>query len=358
MRSWIAHGQSVASRMIMVEALMRVDPNWWNGLVGSSPHGTIYQTTHWAKYFRLYYRARPYFLAAREGADVLGLLLLFHMGRFPDRDAARPWLDHFKRPINALLRVFRWFNGPVVLDPARNAEVMAALLRKVDELANRDRVFSLEYGGLPIEHHGNDKAIAEAAGFGVVEWGTFVVDLAAPIETLWARMMASAARSSVKRAVKLGLRAYDATHDPVDSYDRCGYEHGRAQGIRPRPRAWFIAIRDALAPANAYRVFAAEYEGRPVAYTPVVLFNRTMHLIRPVQLPACVERKVPAGDFLLWEAIKFGHEQGLEIFDLSGVAPAPSTTAERGIWFFKSKWGGNYMTYPILRKRYRWRRLS
>lgn len=339
--------------MITVSEFARVDPNWWNGLVRSSWHGTIYQTTYWAEYFRLYYGARPYFLVAQAGGGVRGLLLLFEMGRFPDRDAARPWLYQIKRPINALLRVFRWYSGPVVLDPATHDEVMASLLRKVEEIAVRDRVLGVEHGSLPVKHDQNVRIIAGALGFEVGEWATFVVDLAAPIETLWARLKLKSAKSAVKRAAQLGLRMYDATNDPPHAHARCEYEHSRANGIRPWPVLAYDAMRSALAPPAAYRMFAAEYESRLVAFTPVVFFHRTMHLVKPVQLPECKERRIPAGDFLMWEAIKFGHTQGLVAFDLAGVSPRPLAAEERGIRFFKSKWGGEYVAYSVLRKRYR-----
>lgn len=340
--------------MITVEEVVQVDPNWWNRLIGSRSDGTVYQTTYWAEYFQHYYGATPYFFIARSGGTVCGLLLLFGMGRFPARDAARPWLDRIKRPVNALIRVFRWYGGPLVLDPSRHDDVLTAFLHHVDAVAARDGVAALEHGRLPLEWGANVRAIAQAAGFEVTEWGTFVIDLSTPLEAMWNGLKTSSARYAVKRAMKVGLTVYDASADPVDAHARCEYEHSRAHRLAVWPREWFVSIRDALQPAGAYRVVAAEYEGRPIAFTPAVLFGGNMHLVKPVQLPFCREAKIPAGDLLMWELIKVGHEQHLRTFDLGGVAPSPSTTAERQIRFFKSKWGGVYVTYPVLRKRYRW----
>ena len=343
---------------LAVDVLEQVDAPWWNGLVRSSDQGTVYQTTHWADYVRRYYRARPSYLVARENGVVRGLLLLFNMGKFPDRDERRPWQDHLKRPLNAVARVFRWYSGPVVFDESRRRAVLARLLEEVDALAERDGIWALDSGSLPMRFGEGARSVAAEAGFSLSDWATFVIDLTVSKETLWERLKASSARASVTRAMKLGLRAQDATQASFDAYARCEYEHGRAHGIAPWPRIGREALRDALAPAGAYRLFVAEHAGRMVAYTPVMLFHRTMHLVKPVQDPRCAAENIPAGDFLLWQAILFGHAQGLVAFDLAGVSPDPRTPAEHGIRFFKSKWGGEYLTYPVLRKSYRWKWLA
>ena len=339
---------------LAVDVLERVDADWWNGLVRSSDQGTVYQTTHWADYVQRYYKARPSYLMVREEGVVRGLLLMFNMGRFPDRDGRRPWQDHLKRPFNAFARVFRWYSGPVVLDESRRLAVLTRVLQTVDTLAARDRVWALDAGSLPVRCGEGVRTVAADAGCEVSDWATFVINLGVARETRWANLKASSARSSITRAMKLGLRVHDATQASFEGYARCEYEHGRAHGIAPWPRQGREALRDALDPLGAYRLFRAEYAGQAVAYTPVMLFNRTMHLVKPVQSPRCAAEKIPAGDFLLWQAILFGQAQGLSAFDLSGVSPQPSTDAEQGIWFFKSKWGGEYLQYPVLRKRYRW----
>ncbi len=343
---------------ITVDVFDRVDASWWNELVRSSDQGTVYQTTHWADYVQHYYQARPAYLVARQGGAVRGLLLMFNMGRFPDRDGRYPWQEHLKRPFNVLARVFRWYSGPVALDEHRRLAVLTRLLQTVDALAVHDRIWALDAGSLPVRFGDGVQGVATAAGFVMSTWATFVIDLRVSRETLWAHLKASSARSSVTRAAKLGLRMQDATHASFEDYARCEYEHGRAHGIAPWPRHGREALRDALSPAGAYRLLAAEHAGQAVAYTPLMLFNRTMHLVKPVQLPRCTSEKIPAGDFLLWQAIVLGQTQGLSAFDLSGVSPHPSTTEERGIRFFKSKWGGEYLRYPVLRKSYRWRWLA
>jgi hypothetical protein len=333
-----------------VEVFQEVDPEWWNGLVQSNPQGTIYQTTQYAEFVRRYYRAQPSFIVAQENGAVAGQLVLFRMGRFPDRDAARPWRDHVKKPINRLLRVFRWYGGPLMFEPAERINVLSAFLNQVNVLARRQHVVRLEYGALPVDEGGSTLR-AVPAGFEQTEWGTFLIDLTQPNDVCWERLKGSSARSSVRRAMKLGVRVTDAT-DAVDLLAQCDLAHSAAHRVAAWPEVFWSTLREVLGP-QGYHVLAAEYNGRLVAFVPFLVFGRTMHLLKPVQDPQCKADKIPAGDLLMWEGIRFGQRLGLARFDLSGVSPAPASEAERGIWFFKSKWGGDYVSYPILRKRYR-----
>jgi hypothetical protein len=333
-----------------VEILEQVDAGWWNGLVHSNPQGTIYQTTQYAEFVRRYYRAQPSFIVAEENGAVAGQLVLFRMGRFPDRDAARPWRDHVKTPINRLLRVFRWYGGPLVFEPAERMNVLSAILDHVNLLARRQQVVRLEHGALPFDEGGSILP-AVPKGFEQTEWGTFLIDLTQPNDVCWGRLKGNSARRSVRRAMKLGVRVTDAT-GAADLLAQCDLAHGAAYHLAAWPEAFWSTLRDALGP-QGYHVLAAEHNGRLVAFAPFLVFGRTMHLLKPVQDPQCKADKVPAGDLLIWEAIRFGQRLGLAQFDLAGVSPVPTSEAERGIWFFGSKWGGAYVTYPILRKRYR-----
>lgn len=332
-----------------VEILDQVEAEWWDTLVHSNPQGTIYQTTRYAEFVRRYYAGRPFFMVARENGTVTGQLVVFRMGRFPDRDAARPWREHLKKPINWLLRVFRWYEGPLVFEPADPMEVLAALLEQMNILARQHHVARLDHGALPTDRRANLPILP--LGFEQTEWGTFLIDLTQPSDICWERLKGGSARSSVRRATRLGVRVTDAT-DAVGQLAQCELAHSAAHRLAAWPEAFWSTLHDVLGP-QGYRVLAAEYNGRRVAFVPVLVFGRTMHLLKPVQDPQCKAEGIPAGDLLMWEAIRLGQGLGLARFDLSGVSPVPSSEAERGIRFFKSKWGGDYVSYPILRKRYR-----
>ena len=332
-----------------VEVFEQVDAAWWNGLVQSNPEGTIYQTTQYAEFVSRYYAALPFFIVVQENGAVQGQLVLFRMGRFPDRDAARPWRDYVKTPINRLFPVFRWDGGPLVLEPAKHRDVISVLLEEVNRLARRQRVFSLEHGAFPVEH--GESPLSEApSGFEQTQWGTFVVDLTRPSDVCWDRLK-GVARTSIRRAMKMGVEVTDATH-AVASLARCELAHSTAHRLSAWPEAFWSTLHEVLGP-QGYRVLGAEYRGRTIAFIPFLVFGASMHLLKPVQDPQCKADKIPAGDLLMWEAIQLGRQLGLARFDLSGVSPAPATDAERGILSFKSKWSGDYVRYPILRKRYR-----
>jgi CelD/BcsL family acetyltransferase involved in cellulose biosynthesis len=227
--------------------------------------------------------------------------------------------------------------------------VLSALLEQMNILARRHHVAELDHGALPIDRAANLPVIP--IGFEQTEWGTFLIDLSQSSDVCWRRLKGGSARSSVRRAMRLGVRVIDAT-DAVAPLARCELAHSAAHRLAAWPEVFWSTLHDVLGP-QSYRVLAAEYDGRLVAFVPFLVFGRTMHLLKPVQDPQCKAERVPAGDLLMWEAIRLGQRLGLSRFDLSGVSPVPSSEAERGIRFFKSKWGGDYVSYPILRRRYR-----
>jgi hypothetical protein len=336
--------------VIKVDVLDDVDAQWWNSLVSAHPQGTIYQTTQWAEFVRRYYGARAFFLIARNDGEVAGQLALFRMGRFPDRDGNHPWRDYLKRPINQMVRVLRWYGGPLIVTGADRRDVLSALLDQVNLLARGQRVIALEQGAFPVDHS-HQTVCGIPSDFEQSHWGTFVIDLTQSTDVCWERLKGGSARSSIRRAMKLGVEVKDAT-DSVGMLARCELAHSAAHRLAAWPEAYWAIMHDVMG-SGGYRVVGAEYQGRPVAFIPLMVFGRTMHLLKPIQDPECKTDRIPAGDLLMWEAIRLGQALGLARFDLSGVAPLPSTDAQRGISFFKSKWGGDYVCYPILRKRYR-----
>ena len=50
------------------------------------------------------------------------------------------------------------------------------------------------------------------------------------------------------------------------------------------------------------------------------------------------------GPLLTWHAIKWARSGGQRTLDLVGVNPAPTSPEEKGIYFYKARWGGTFRT--------------
>ncbi len=57
------------------------------------------------------------------------------------------------------------------------------------------------------------------------------------------------------------------------------------------------------------------------------------------------EGKLYSQDLLKWHIIKWGKNNNLKYYDLTGVNPYPQNEKEKGIFRYKEKWGGKLITY-------------
>ena len=98
---------------------------------------------------------------------------------------------------------------------------------------------------------------------------------------------------------------------------------------------------------NHCTFFLTQHSGLSIGGAGLRHFNGQAHLFTPIYSSRAREQRIYAGDFLNWEMMRWCHERGLSIFDLSGVSPSPISAKEAGIRRFEDKWGGTEVEYPV-----------
>lgn len=332
---------------LKIEVTSTVNPVWWNGLLRRVPAGTIFQTTHWAAYWTSYLGAAPQFLVVREGDRVVAQLLVLEMlkGHESLRGSMAAPLVPLLRP---LLKVLTWREGPVIHDESRREEALRMCLREVQRLAKARRVTRLEEAYLPLAQpcNGMEQQVFANFGYGVERCATVRIDVHQPLEQLWERLEQGVARTPVRKAQR-----QQVTVRQLHGTQELGAFFGLVEAWRRErrfPRYAFDRygkMASAMQPHCAF--FLAEHEGRAMAGAGLWHFNGQAHLFTPVQSRLARQRDIYAGDALCWAMIQWCHAQGLRVYDLSGVSPAPASAAEAGIRRFKEKWGGRVIEYPV-----------
>lgn len=71
------------------------------------------------------------------------------------------------------------------------------------------------------------------------------------------------------------------------------------------------------------------------------------HQIRPPNL-IDEKSKLYEQDLIKWKIIKWGSENGMNYYNLTGFNPNPQTTKEEGTLRYKKKWGGRRTDYWII----------
>jgi thymidylate kinase len=151
--------RSVDSKQVDFQVLQEVDPAWWNGLVASSPNGTLFQTTYWMEYVRAASGAVPYYLVWRDGDAVLGLSTLFYEpGRYK---------LFWRLAAGSPGRVF-WRYGPVILNGGLS-EWEESLASEALHIAKKHGAWSI-YGIFP-ERTGSARPWL-TSGYELKPWAT------------------------------------------------------------------------------------------------------------------------------------------------------------------------------------------
>ena len=195
--------------MMRLEFTRATPAEAWDQRVRSCAGGTLFQTTHWARFCSRYFGVEPLYLLARDASDQVQGQLLFFNEPVGYRSVAveRP-LARLTAPLmRRLVPSYRWQHGPLIFaeNEGRSA-VCEDMLRQVHAFAAARGGTSIEPSTPPM--HGCDphelRVAFAAAGYSCRTWSTFLIDLQAEPDALWARLD-RAARKAVRRTQDHGV---------------------------------------------------------------------------------------------------------------------------------------------------------
>jgi len=327
----------------------------WNDRVRSTADGTLFQTSHWARFCKRYFGIEAlYLLAVGSSGEVQGQLLFFdepvgYRGIMFERPLSWLTLPLMRR----LIPSFRWQFGPLIFvegEENRRA-VCEAILDYVQAFATARRGLSIESSGPPI--HGCDAGefipVFEDRGYSVRIWNTFLVDLRVEPDELWTRLERSA-RKSVRRAQDQGV-SVQRVKDLAEL--RLYYDFAVSQEANRRGRMFsfdnMAVMWDVLREHAGVEFFVAVQGERMLGGLGVWVYNGLLTEFWVARSDHSVELRMYEGDLIRWEIIRWGHASGHRVYDLAGVAPDPvAGSKEAGIFRFKKKWGGKLHSYPLM----------
>ena len=91
--------------------------------------------------------------------------------------------------------------------------------------------------------------------------------------------------------------------------------------------------------------FIARLDEKPIASTLITSFNGYINEQGFSRSKDDYEQLLNGTDMIKWHVIKWGHDTGRKIFDLSGVEADLSDKKNQGIFKFKKKWGGQFQDW-------------
>lgn len=171
---------------------------------------------------------------------------------------------------------------------------------------------------------------------------TVIIDLTKTEEELLANMRRQT-RYDVRRGEKLGIVVEKSTAgETFLEFHHVQDETAKRQHFIPPNFPTLLAEHEAFG-ENA-TIYIAKHEGKPVAYGLIIVNGREADYYEAASTE--LNRKLPGAHVLLWQAIKDLKSQGLERFNLWGIAP-PNQPHHRyaGVTTFKTGFGGEIVEY-------------
>lgn len=303
-------------------------PAHWDGFLEKN-EGTYHQSTHNVGYLEPL-GFDPLFFSARDDGKTVGQLLAFCSHPLQAVSLGTP-LESFAPVAKRMAPVIQAMFGPVTPNDEAWAALVSALKKKADALGaaayakprpDRDR-----------------PSFFLACGFQPRACATFIVDLTVPETELEARVKSSA-RRKIRATLDQGVDAYPTQNErDVAAYFDVVNENRRRNGIAPYSDKSNWGMWRSFQKSGG-QLLVAEKSGTILGGIMISTFGGYINEWAPSISLHAMQNKWYVGDVLHWRVMQWGHQNGCTHYDLTGVSPNPANAKEKGIFEFKSKWGG------------------
>ena len=278
------------------------DLSRWEDFVASHSQATNYHQIGWKTVIEKSFGHSTRYLMAMNDGEVAGILPL------------------------AILKS-RLFGRSVVSLPFLNyGGLLAGDTEAEKELVSAASQFAIDEGSASVElRH------CVAHGLGLVPKQhkvSMLLPLASDTDTQWKQLDAKV-RNQIRKAGKSGLTAQIGGKELLDDFYAMFARNMRDLGTPVYGRVFFETILNVF-PLQT-RIFVVKSQEIPVAAGLSSIFNEAMEI--PWAGSLIEYRSLCPNMLMYWEAIQFGIQQGMKIFDFGRSTPG------EGTYRFKTQWG-------------------
>lgn len=294
----------------------------WDEFVAQHPHGSILQTTNWARLKgRFGWKAHRVWLK-RDGKLVAGAQVLY------------------RSAFMGLIGIGYVPHGPLV--DWQDEEQIAVLLNQIDQAA-----YEHHAGMVKMEPRlWQDETpywpeICQQNGFvtetdSIQPLQTILVDLRPSPDDILANMK-SKTRYNIRLSTRKEVTVRQGTEKDIPAFIKLMQVTGQRDAFALHQPDYYRAVYEILAPSGQLALFLAEYEARPLAGilvsksgdTASYLFGGSSNEERQRMAPYAVQ----------WAAMQWAKENGCSWYDLWGIPPrsleeleANFTKRSSGLW--------------------------
>jgi len=292
----------------------------WNKFVTGNPHSHVYHLWEWGDVLCKTYKYERKYVTVRKGEDVLGVFPCLYVKSliFGKRLISLPFVE---------------YAGPLLKNDLDSLRTKLVLTQLSDYLEKLLKKLKAEYTEIRQPHQFLSPLLSSIGFKALQRHVTFRIDLTKEESELW-RDMNKKCRNSLRKAMKIGLRIEEVDSDGLEKYYDLYLDAQKRLGSPPHSFDFFRHLYDAFMSAGFLWMTLAIYDDRPIAGVMVFCFRDKLYWFGNV-----VDRKYSSlnpTNLLLWHTIQRGIESNFSVFDLG-----QTRKEDRGIYHFKSGWGGS-----------------
>jgi len=301
----------------------------WDKLVHCSDDAWLYHRYDWLQFTEKVWDLESRSFLVEHDREIVGIM---------------PLQMHKKSRV--LRSIFMGTGGAATsneLHPTFRARVLRAMYEHVEEIARRIKAPHIEIYIPPLAGScmENRWGVNPLINYSYVDTSThtWVVDLAADRQGIFARMSKDA-RRSVSKATEAGYKVREIESiDEIEEYYKVHCETYRRTGVSPHPKAYFQGIYKHVCKNGHATIWKAlAPNGLPIAFEIIGLFKsgaiywagccRSEHLHSGVNY------------FLQYSSMIWAKTQGAKWFENGEAFPNTSDKKLMGLTTFKGKFGG------------------
>ena len=312
--------------MIEIIESRNVRQSLWESIMSRSEIKDIFQSYEWGCIMKEIFGFDTKFLLIFDDGEPLGGFLFIK--------------KHFIK----VLPIYEAHGGPLL--PLNYYNIIPQILSHITSMDNpfsvivRPSFSSYKFDGFFKDNN-----------FSILKMYTIVIDLTKPRETLW-KQLKKQARWGIKKAQKMGVNVFEArSRAEWNHFFEIYSRHCKEHKIAKKPKLFFDYLFEKLYPKGKAVLFLADYHSKITDGAIFLVCGNRMYYYISSRIESY--STVCGGDALMWSAIGWGKQKGVEILDLMDLGP--ERNQYYGINFFKKKWGGHIVerSFYIKGKLYR-----
>lgn len=322
-----------------------VDSRIWNQNLLKSNYATFFQTVEYLN-FDLPNKFPLFIYVFNDNKQVCGQLALIITKS--QRAYSSTKLKQLVKIVSKLGNRGTWVSGPIIHTDNKKArlEILKIFFKALEEISEKYNLMILDGYSPPHDILVDEKYVKafSSDNFQIENLETFVVNLDQNMDELW-KNVEKKARNDVTRAKRREISVREVNNkDDLKQFKILAKTWAKTKGIviddplETFERDW----RDYK--IGIQKFFLAYQNNEPISGLRVGCFNGIAYTHQV--LNSYSKQTSLGGPLLTWSALEWAKNNGMRIYDFSGVKSNPKDENEwNGLREYKKKWGGTVIPY-------------